>query len=41
MIMDVIIYGMRRAGFIPLVNMWCAQTVKPRTLIAMLEIAIA
>src|SRR5450756_445975 len=40
MIMDVIINGMRSSGFMPLENMWCAQTRKPKIAIAMLEKAI-
>ena len=27
----------RIQGGVPLVNMWCAQTIKPRTTIAMIE----
>ena len=38
--MEVIMYGTRSLGSSPLVNMWCAQTVSPSTLMAMLDRAI-
>jgi hypothetical protein len=41
MIIDVTMKGIRKAGFIPLVNIWCAQTVMPKRLIARLDKAIA
>ena len=37
----VIIIGSRSHDDMPLVNMWCAQTEKPRTTIAMSESAIS
>jgi len=41
MIIDVIMNGMRSSGSMPLVNMWCAQTRKPKIPIARLETAIS
>ncbi len=40
MIIVLIMYGTRSRGSMPLVNMWCAQTVSPSRLIARLETAI-
>ena len=37
----VIIIGTRSHGAMPLTNMWCAQTEKPSTTIAMSESAIS
>ena len=41
MIIDVTINGMRSHGVMPATNMWCAQTEKPSTRIAMSENAIS
>ncbi len=41
MIIDVIMNGMRSSGSMPLVNMWCAQTRKPKMPMARLENAIS
>ena len=41
MIIDVTIIGTRSHGAIPATNMWCAQTEKPSTRIAISESAIS
>ena len=40
MTIELIMYGTRSRGSIPLVNMWWAQTVSPSTAMAMLDMAI-
>ena len=40
MTIELTMYGTRSRGSIPLVNMWCAQTVRPRMAMAMLDMAI-
>ena len=41
MIIEVIMNGMRSSGSMPLVNMWCAHTRKPKMPMARLEKAIS
>ena len=41
MIIVVIIKNIRSQPGVPLVNIWCAHTIKPKKLIARLEYAIA
>ncbi len=41
MIIEVIMKGTRRNGSMPLVNMWCAHTRKPKMPMARLENAIS
>ena len=41
MIIDVTIIGTRSQGAMPATNMWCAQTEKPSTRIAISESAIS